>query len=286
MTKRTSRRRSGFTLVELLVVIGIIAVLIGILMPALGRAREQSNKLKCLSNLRQLGMGYFMYTQDSRGWNMNYFSSDTNEQVNSSWIGLVLRYIGTKNHKNSIGADANSNIVPVLICPNASDPNTINYTCSVNTAWNGKMHSPGGGYEWFHSSGPPEQWWVGSYGFNGYLFSNYKVGNANQDKIQFRKITQIRGSANTPVFYDAMWVDSFPTPGDATPPDLRGVDPASGTGFPPTNTGRFCINRHQQAINIVMGDGSAKTVPLADLKKLNWYRNWPAQEFNPRLPKK
>jgi len=57
-------RRSGFTLIELLVVIAIIAILAAILFPVFARAREQARKTSCLSNLKQLGLGFLMYAQD------------------------------------------------------------------------------------------------------------------------------------------------------------------------------------------------------------------------------
>ncbi len=61
------RKRSAFTLVELLVVIGIIALLISILLPALGRARESANQVKCLSNMKQLANAVLAFTVESKG---------------------------------------------------------------------------------------------------------------------------------------------------------------------------------------------------------------------------
>jgi prepilin-type N-terminal cleavage/methylation domain-containing protein len=67
MRVRHPRARAGFTLVELLVVIGIIAVLLGILLPALSRASGQAKRLSCLSNMRQLGQYFAIYLNDNKG---------------------------------------------------------------------------------------------------------------------------------------------------------------------------------------------------------------------------
>jgi prepilin-type N-terminal cleavage/methylation domain-containing protein len=65
--KRTSNPTRAFTLIELLVVISVVALLIGITMPALGHARESARRTKCLANLRSLGQGINLYLNESKG---------------------------------------------------------------------------------------------------------------------------------------------------------------------------------------------------------------------------
>src|SRR6201996_2306617 len=61
---RTESHRRGFTLIELLVVIAIIAILAAILFPVFAQAREKARQTACLSNMKQIGLGFLQYTQD------------------------------------------------------------------------------------------------------------------------------------------------------------------------------------------------------------------------------
>jgi prepilin-type N-terminal cleavage/methylation domain-containing protein/prepilin-type processing-associated H-X9-DG protein len=125
----SSCKRAAFTLVELLVVIGIIALLIGILLPALSRAREQAAKTTCMSNMRQVAMAYVGYANENKGWlpassrgggpirAHDWLHYQPGRDIDQSAIGRYLGKIRDDGKLNNDSSKIVSFNINVLRCP-------------------------------------------------------------------------------------------------------------------------------------------------------------------------
>jgi prepilin-type processing-associated H-X9-DG protein/prepilin-type N-terminal cleavage/methylation domain-containing protein len=276
-----SRCVRGFTLVELLVVIGIIALLISILLPALNRARQSAQAIACAANLKQFGLGYQMYCDQNKGELPQKGPDGSDASTNSFapsggvigvddpsiWFNAIPTMVGGRSYYQLLLNDQKGTAPApttgrksVFICPSATGPGTIgsNDTLSADGQYfllygadsQSVLQPVSGGYFKYNMS----------YVVNSSMTNTF----ANTQSFSTVKMSQLRQASCV-----VLMVEKLTIPGEYLDSDVQKYAAANPTmyagligpqGFisniaqPKSNWKRF-TTRHNGGGNILYADG-------------------------------
>jgi prepilin-type N-terminal cleavage/methylation domain-containing protein/prepilin-type processing-associated H-X9-DG protein len=235
----------GFTLIELLVVISIIALLMAVLLPALGRVRKQAKAVACRAKLRQWGLGFKMYTDGNDG---RWF---TDRNLDGTWAPLT--WLCVTSSFRSVARDFGA-------CPMANRKrNGQGYAFTPWLAESSNLVINKSGQMIY---GPA------SYAFSHWVCWPWPLPSNPQMNLmpleRYWRTSDARGADRIPVLFDCG--DSRVYVSDTEGPPS--ADPVFETRWP------MCINRHSGGINMLFMDWSVREVGLKELWTLRWHKQF------------
>jgi prepilin-type N-terminal cleavage/methylation domain-containing protein/prepilin-type processing-associated H-X9-DG protein len=264
MTRRKMlNHKSGFTLIELLVVIAIIAVLASMLLPGLARAKQKAHQVQCISNLRQWGIIWNLYTSDN---NDSFSAGDAVGWARGEWVKALQDHYRRKPE--------------ILLCPVARarrGPGSREVKVAANSGTTVEYGGPQTCYDFpLADASNAGKNLLASYGINNWVYNPAPGVTAIQGRPtiwNWRKIN-VPTPTEIPLFGDSMWRGGGPDHTER-PPTFNGEWIGAGAEFH-----HFAMIRHGRGINLLFFDGSARNVRAKNLWKLKWHREFDTGYYN------